>query len=295
MSAVRVAACQYPIERPRTWEDYAGKLAYLAREAEGSELLVFPEYGSMELVSVLPEQAQGSLASQLDAMQELLPAFLDLHAKLAREHKAYVLASSFPARAPDGAYRNQAWLFGPDGSRDVQEKLQMTRFEAEIWGISPGKEIRVFDTAFGRLGVAICYDSEFPRLVRAQVEAGADIILVPSCTDGPAGWNRVRLSAQARALENQCFAVQSPTVGEAPWNHAVDANYGAAAAFGPCDRGFPPDGVLAQGQVNEAGWVFAQLDLDALQKLRADPQVFNKADWVKTEPFLAAPVRAGKV
>ncbi|MFN0042039.1 MAG: carbon-nitrogen hydrolase family protein [Alphaproteobacteria bacterium] len=295
MSSLRVAACQYPIEEVGSWENYLGKLDYLAGEAEGANLLVFPEYGSMELVSLVSAQARGNLASELEALQEWLPRFLDAHEKMARVRKSYVLAASFPARVADGSYRNQAWLFGPNGTREVQEKLQMTRFEAEIWGVSPGEELRVFDTDFGRIGVAICYDAEFPRLVRAQVEAGADIILVPSCTDGPAGWNRVRLSAQARALENQCFAVQSPTIGDAPWNFAVDRNHGAAAAFGPCDRGFPSDGVIAQGQVNEPGWVFAELDLEALKALRADPQVFNSADWAKAENFLAAPPRLGKV
>lgn len=295
---VRVAAAQYPIEFLGGWQAYQAKLSGYVSDAarEGAQIAMFPEYGSMELVSLLPEEVRPDLAKQLDKLQGLLVDYLDLHAELAAKHKLYVLASSFPVRQRDGSYRNQAWLVGPAGRREMQEKLQMTRFEDEIWGISPGTELRVFDTAHGRLGVAICYDSEFPRLVRGQIEAGAEIMLVPSCTDALPGYNRVRVAARARAMENQCFAVQSPTVGTAPWSAAVDENTGAAGAFGPIDRGFPPDGVIATGEMNRPGWVFADLDLDAARRLRRETaQVFNARDWAKEEPILRAPVRPGKV
>jgi hypothetical protein len=63
------------------------------------------------------------------------------------------------------------------------------------------------------------------------------------------GYWRVRIGAQARALEGQCYAVQSPTVGKATWSPAVDINR-AAAVYGPPDRGMPVDGVLAIGSEN---------------------------------------------
>ena len=66
--------------------------------------------------------------------------------------------------------------------------------------------------------------------MRAQVEAGAWLILVPSCTDTVAGYERVRLAAAARAMENQCFVAMAPTVGAAPWSGALDVNRGAGAA-----------------------------------------------------------------
>ncbi|MCX7356438.1 MAG: carbon-nitrogen hydrolase family protein [Alphaproteobacteria bacterium] len=297
-NAVRVAAAQYPIEFLGGWQDYQAKLSGYVGEAAkgGAQIAMFPEYGSMELVSLLPEEVRPDLAKQLDKLQGLFADYLDLHADLAAKHGMYLLASSFPVRRDDGTYRNQAWLIGPGGKREMQEKLQMTRFEDEIWGIAPGTELRVFDTAHGRLGIAICYDSEFPRLVRGQIEAGAEIMLVPSCTDALPGYNRVRVAARARAMENQCFAVQSPTVGTAPWSAAVDENCGAAGAFGPIDRGFPSDGVLATGELNQPGWVYADLDLEAARTLRRETaQVFNSRDWAKEEPILRAPVRVGKV
>ena len=101
----------------------------------------------------------------------------------------------------------------------------------------------MFDTALGRIGVLICYDSEFPLLARAQIEAGAQLLLVPSCTDSLHGYWRVRLAAQARALEGQCYAIQAPLVGNAEWSPAIDINRGAAGIFGPPDGAFPDDGI----------------------------------------------------
>ena len=155
----------------------------------------------------------------------------------------------------------------------------MTRFEAEAWGVSAGAGPQVFETPWGRLGISICYDAEFPKHVRAQVEAGAWLVLVPSCTDSLHGWNRVRLGAQARALENQCFVAVAPTVGEAPWSAALDRNRGFAAVFGPVDRGFPEDGVIARGALDAPGWVFATLDPARIETVRREGQVLNHRDW----------------
>ena len=179
----------------------------------------------------------------------------------------------------DGSYRNRCWLVEPDGRVRHQDKLQMTRFENETWHITRGEELRVFDTALGRLGICVCYDIEFPLFARRLAEAGVGIVLVPSCTDTTAGWHRVRIGARARALENQFFVVQSPTVGSAPWSAAVDENTGAAAVFTPVDRGFPADGVLAEGALDAPQWVYADLDTAASASVRREGQVFNFRDW----------------
>lgn len=279
--SVRVGACAYPIERLDAMATFAIKQAALVQTAVqvGARLLVFPEYASMELSSVLPSEEQGELQRELHGMQRLLPEFLAIYTELAREHGVYILGPSFPERCPSGAFRNRIRLHAPSGAVGVTEKLQMTRFEREEWGIEAGTEQRVFDTELGVLGVAICYDVEFPLLVRRQVEAGAEIILVPSCTDTLAGYHRVALSCRARALENQCFVVQAPTVGGAAWSIAVDQNWGAAALYGPVDRGFASDGVVAQGALDTPGWVVGELDLRALSRVRAEGQVTNHRDW----------------
>ena len=282
MSAVfRIAAAQYPIDAPHDWAEYEAKITRWIGDAaaQRARLLVFPEYFSMELAALFAPEVRGSLSAQIDAMQSLLPQFLDLFNAQARKHGVIVCAGSFPVRIEDGSYRNRAYLFHADGRIDWQEKLQMTRFENETWGIACGNEARVFDSAFGKLGIAVCYDAEFPLIARRMAERGADVILVPSCTDTLAGYWRVRIGCQARALENQCYVVQASTVGEAPWSPAVDVNIGAAAIYTPVDRGFPDDGVLAIGTLNAPQWVFADIDPANIARVRREGQVFNFRDW----------------
>jgi predicted amidohydrolase len=280
LGRVRVASAQYPVQFVERFDDFAAKVGdWVARAAtDGAGLLLFPEYFSIEITASFGAEVYGSLPRQLAALQDTLPAFLDLFAGLARRHGVHVCAGSYPV-AVDGGYHNRAYFFWPDGRHAFQEKLQMTRFENERWGVSSGRGLAVFATDFGGVAVNVCYDSEFPLLARRQVEQGADLILVPSCTDSLAGFNRVRIGSQARALENQCYVVQSPTVGECPWSEAIDANVGYAAVYTPVDYGFPSDGVLAAGALNAADWVLADLDLAECARVRAEGQVFNHRDW----------------
>lgn len=276
----RLATAQYDIAFHSDWGAYATKIeSWFARAAaQGAQLLVFPEYFSLELASLFGADVYGSLSRQLDSLQELLPAFIVLFAELSIRHAMTVVAGTFPVRA-GRVFHNRSFLFRPDGTHDFQDKLVMTRFERERWFIDGGDEIRVFSTAFGIIGINICYDSEFPSIARRQVEAGADLIVVPSCTDTRAGYHRVRIGAQARALENQCYVVHASTVGDAGWSEAVDINVGAAAVYTPVDYGYPDDGVLICGTLNEPGWVVADIDLASIARVRDTGQVFNYRDW----------------
>ena len=277
----RVAAAQYPIDRLDGWPAYEAKLAGWVEAAavEGARLLVFPEYGAIELASLFPDPVPGDLRRQLAAVASLEERVVELHVRLARRHGVHILGASLPAEAARGRYYNRARLYGPEGGHGYQDKLVMTRFEREAWGVSGASELRLFETSLGRLGVCICYDVEFPLLARAQVEAGAELILAPSCTETLRGYWRVRVGSQARALENQCLVVQSPTVGDAPWSPAVDANRGAAGIYGPPDLGFPDDGVLAMGRLDAPTWLHAEIDLDRIAEVRAQGMVANHRDW----------------
>jgi predicted amidohydrolase len=288
VSTWRVAAAQYPIEPLADWDSYAAKLARWVDEAAagGAVLAVFPEYAAMELASLDPA-TMGDLHGSIETVSALLPRIDALHADLSRRHGIWLLAGSAPRKLSDGRFVNTARLFSPDGRAGYQDKLLMTRFEREEWGIVGGQGINVFITPLGRLAVLICYDSEFPLLARAAVEAGAEVLLVPSCTETMHGYWRVRLGSQARALEGQCYAVHSPTVGDVDWSPAMDHNRGAAGIYGPPDQhrtqGFamPEDGVLAIGQESAAQWVYADLDLVRIATLRADGGVLNLRDWAE--------------
>ena len=292
--ALRIAAAQFPVLEPHYWAEVEHTLEHWFAQAteQGAQLLVFPEYAAMSLAALCPPAVKGHLQQELHAIQQFHADWLSLHARLAHQHQVHALAGSFPVQIGDGAsaaYRNRAHLFAPNGKSGWQDKWTMTRFETERWGISAGDTLKVFDTALGRIAVNICYDVEFPLLARMQVEAGAEIILAPSCTDTAAGYWRVRVGAQARALENQCVVVQAPLVGEAAWSACVDTNVGAAGIYTPPDRGLPDDGVLARGRWNAPHWLFAEIDPAKLAAVRADGQVFNHRDWVRQPGLGAAP------
>ncbi len=277
---IRIAAAQYPLSELATLGDYRDKLAdWVGRAAtDGADMIVFPEYGAMEYAAAAG--AAPDLAASLEAVSAALPEMDATHADLARRLGVHILAASGPCRRPDGRYVNRARLFTPEGLVGIQDKMIMTPFEV-TWGIAPGETLRVFVTRLGRIGIAICYDSEFPLLVRAQAEAAADLILIPSCTEFVSGYHRVRTAALARALENGCITVQSPTVGEARWSPAVDVNTGAAGIFGPSEKGLSDTGVIAQGQLNAVAFVTATVDLGGLAEVRARGEMRNSLDWAR--------------
>lgn len=286
-----VAAAQFPVFSPNSWAEVEAMIADWVEPMAslGAKLLVFPEYGAMSIAH-LDAATRSDLHRQIAAMQAHRDAWLVLHQRLAKAHRLYILAGSYPWTLADGRTVNRAWFCAPDGRADYQDKAVMTRFEREQWRIGGEPPLKVFATSLGKIAINICYDAEFPLQARAQCEAGAEIILVPSCTDTAAGYHRVKVGAQARALENQCYVIQSPIVGEAAWSPAVDINVGAAGVYGPPDRGFPDDGVIALGPMNETCWLTATIDPDAVAKVRSEGAVFPFRHWPESAPARIVPV-----
>lgn len=278
---IRVAASQHAILPASSWQDFSAlveKQVQAAADA-GAQLLVFAEYGSMGLVALLDESVRSKLAGQLAGVQQFAQDFALLYQALAQRFSVWIVAPSFPFAIAEMHYVNRAWIAGPQGQLFFQDKIHMTRFEKELFHISAASDLQVIDAGNFSFAVAICYDAEFPEQVRALTEAGAQIIAVPSCTDSLHGFHRVLHCARARAVENQCFVVQAPLRGEAPWCEAIDFNVGVAGIFAPVDRGFPADGVLlADGHCADRDWYIAACDISLMQDVRKHGQVLNWRD-----------------
>ncbi|GAW34633.1 C-N hydrolase family amidase [Roseovarius sp. A-2] len=280
---MKIATAAYPLDALTRWADYAAKITDWVADAadQGADLAVFPEYGAMELAMLDGPEAAGDLERSLHAVSNRIADVDDLHSTLAARHGLHIVAASAPVFDPDLGPRpvNRARLFTPSGSCGVQDKQIMTRFEREEWNVVPGGPLRLFDTGLGKIGILICYDSEFPLLGRALQDA--DMLVVPSCTEALTGYWRVRIGAMARALEMQCVTVMSSTVGDAGWSPAVDENTGMGGVFGPPDRGFPPTGVIAEGRLNHPGWTLAEVDLGRVAHVRDDGVVLNRRHWAE--------------
>lgn len=277
---IKIAAAQYPLDELKSFKDYEAKITRWVEEAvgQGAGLLVFPEYGAMELASI--SGVAGDVKASFDAVSALVPEVDRVHAGLAAKHGITIVSGSGPQRRPNCTL-NVAHIFGPTGIKGTYDKIMPTPWEREPWHISAGSRLRVFDTGVARIGLLICYDIEFPLLSRALAEAGAEIILAPSNTETEWGYWRVRTGAVARALENQVYTVHSPVVGASAWSAACPANCGMAGIFAPSDTGFPPGGVLALGEMNRPQWVYAEVDLDLIAKVRKSGGVQTYNHWME--------------
>ena len=277
---MKVAVAKYRIQAPADFAAFAERQARVLGDAaaQGARVAVLPEYLSLELAATFDAATQADLHASLAAIQRYREDWLALYAGLAKEMDLHVVAGTFLLAQGAGRYRNRCDVFAPDGAHLWQDKLQLTGFEKGLGVIEGGDALKVFDIEGVRTGVAVCYDIEFPLPVRAQAEAGARLLLVPSCTDTEAGATRVRVGCLARALENRVFVAQSVTAGEAAWSPALDVNTGEAAIFAPMDRGLPADGVVVQ-TAGETTWAIADIDIDALERSRDAAQVANDRDW----------------
>jgi predicted amidohydrolase len=302
---VRVASAQYAIELFTEWKALESHLStWIGKAAEnGAQLLVFPEYASMEMVGLTERRRAGerrsperhllgplpvnplerrraeSLLWATSIIQPLIPRYLALFSSFAVRHNVYILAGSVPMDHADGSRTNRAFLFTPDGSMGWQDKIVLTRWEREMWHMTAGGEVRVFDTPFGPIGINICYDVEFPLVARRQAEAGARIILSQCCCDSLRGYYRVRVGARARALENQAYVVQSAAMGDSSWLAEFGRIVGFAGMFGPPDLGPHESGIIAQSKNTEPEWVYATLDLKAVDRIRGDATIANQLEW----------------
>lgn len=292
MKPLTLASLAWPVEPLDSVAAYATKLDLWCERARagGADLLLTAEYACVELGAALAGGTTADEAAELRAMVAASGEILDAMRAAARRHRLWLAPGTLPMES-GGRILNRAPLLAADGGLAFQDKHQMTRFEAERWGVTAGAPPGIFPTPWGLVGLSICYDAEFPKLVRAQVEAGAWLILVPSCTDTAHGYHRVRIGARARAMENQCFVAMAPTVGGFPASAALDENHGAAGIYGPVDRGFDAQGIVAEGEYDAPGLVFAHLDPARLVAVREDGAVRNHRDWPRAPIPTPLPAR----
>lgn len=246
-------------------------------------LVVFPEYFTVQLLTL--NNIKRPIDEQIRSLAAQVPRFIELMSNLARKNRIYIVAGTIPVMERNTVY-NDSFFFSPSGNFGVQGKLHMTRFESEEWRVSARSQIKVFEIEFGRVGIAICYDVEFPEIVRVMANEGANILVVPSCTDDRQGFLRVRYCAQARAIENQMYVIQSCTVGSLPMVPAVHLNYGQASILTPSDFPFSRDGILAEGNPNIEMMVIGELNLKTIQESRSFGTVLPLLDSRRTAEII---------
>ena len=286
MNRARIATLQYFVRPIRDFSEFREQVAGLVRTAADydCDLLVFPEYFTIQLLTL--GDIHRPMREQIRTLAGRVPDYLEVFETLSRECGIHIVAGTISTpdpEQPDRVY-NDSYFFAPDGSHATQGKINMTRFEKEVWDVSPRDTLRLFESPFGRIAIAICYDVEFPEVCRAAAQAGAVILVVPSYTDDRQGFIRVRYCAQARAIENQMFVVNAATVGSLPMVPGVSLNYGQASILTPSDFPFARDGVLAEGIPNQETMVIGEVALDVLRQNRAQGTVRPLRDSKSMKP-----------
>ncbi|WP_299260188.1 bifunctional GNAT family N-acetyltransferase/carbon-nitrogen hydrolase family protein [uncultured Aquimarina sp.] len=239
-----------------------------------SDFALFPEFFNAPLM------AENNHLSESEAIRELAKHTQDIVNKFSEFSISYninIITGSMPEIRDDRLY-NVGYLCKRDGTIERYEKLHVTPDEAKVWGMQGGNELKAFDTDCGKIGILICYDSEFPELSRLLADEGMDILFIPFLTDTQNGYSRVRNCAQARAIENECYVAIAGSVGNLPNVHNMDIQFAQSMVFTPCDFSFPSNGIKAEATPNTEMILIADVDIDLLRELNQFGAVRNLKD-----------------
>ena len=202
---MRLACCQFGI----TWEDKP------ANYRRADELIAQAGLASGTFV-LLPEMFATGFTMNASAMAE--PAdgpTAQFLADLARRHQVSVMGG-LVIGDESGKLRNEALVFGPDGSQVARyAKMHLFSYAREPRYYVPGDRPVMCTVGDALVGPAICYDLRFPELFRLLVSQGAEVLALVACW--PAARHEHWLALlKARAIENQCYVAAVNRVGSDP-------------------------------------------------------------------------------
>lgn len=273
---VRLGLIQWQMRPYKGLEDVLNQAEYFIDAVSGyrSDFALFPEFFNAPLMaghnSLTESEAIRKLAAHTSKIVERF-------SKLAISYNINIISGSMP-EIVNGRLYNVGYLCKRDGNIERYEKIHVTPDEAKVWGMQQGNTLKTFDTDCGKIGILICYDSEFPELSRLLADEGMDILFIPFLTDTQNGYSRVRHCAQARAIENECYVAIAGSVGNLPNVHNMDIQFAQSMVFTPCDFSFPTNGIKAEATPNTEMILIADVDIDLLRELNQKGSVRNLKD-----------------
>ena len=273
---VRLGLVQWQMRPYEDFDQLIQHAEYFIDAVSGyrSDFALFPEFFNAPLM------AENNHLSEAEAIRELAKHTEKIVQKFSEFSISYninIITGSMPEIVDNNLY-NVGYLCRRDGTIERYEKLHVTPDETKVWGMQGGKALKAFDTDCGKIGVLICYDSEFPELSRLLADEGMDILFVPFLTDTQNGYSRVRNCAQARAIENECYVAIAGSVGNLPNVHNMDIQFAQSMVFTPCDFAFPTNGIKAEATPNTEMILIADVDIDLLRELNQFGSVRNLKD-----------------
>ncbi|HAT69234.1 MAG TPA: carbon-nitrogen hydrolase, partial [Flavobacteriaceae bacterium] len=202
-SVVRLGLIQWQMRPYNDLDELLHQVEYFVDSVAGyrSDFAVFPEFFNAPLMAKYNDLGEAEAIRELAKYTKEITNRLS---ELAISYNINIISGSMPEVKRNKLY-NVGYLCRRDGSVERYEKIHVTPDEAKVWGMQNGNKLKTFDTDCGKIGILICYDSEFPELSRLLSDEGMDILFVPFLTDTQNGYSRVRLCSQARAVENECY------------------------------------------------------------------------------------------
>ncbi|GHB67191.1 amidohydrolase [Psychrosphaera saromensis] len=192
-------------------------------------------------------------------------------ASLAKQYSIYLVAGTMPILDNEnrqlGKVKPVTLVYSPVGELiahyqkihlfdvDVEDGVGSYR-ESDSW--LPGEQIVCFDTEFGKIGLAICYDLRFPGLFQALRDEGVDVVVLPSAFTEKTGAAHWQVLLQARAIENQIYMVGCNQAG---------THKNGRQTFGH-SMIVDPWGTVLFNAGKKLGLFGAELDKDRLVKVR---------------------------
>jgi deaminated glutathione amidase len=237
----------------------AERLVRRARAA-GAALVLLPE----AFAFLGPESGQHDVAEPLPAGGPLLARC----SGWARELGCELLLGGFWERALDGRVHNTSVHLGSDGTvKALYRKIHLFDVDLadgtslkESAKVAPGEQVVVTDTAFGKLGLSICYDVRFPELYRKLVDGGAIALSVPAAFTLHTGKDHWHVLLQARAIESQSYVLAAAQAGR---------HYGQRVSYGHALIADPWGCVIAQCGGEGEGVAAAAIDTSLVERIRA--------------------------
>jgi omega-amidase len=259
-----LALCQFSSSADSD-ESFEKAARFVGRAARaGAQLVAMPEmwncpYGNEYFPQYAEEEGGRSFAFM---------------STLAKEHAIYLVGGSVPESAA-GKYYNTSFIYGPDGGL-IGKHRKVHLFDIAIEGgpsfresetLSPGEDLTVFDTEFGKVGAAICFDLRFAEMFAAMAADGCHLIVLPAAFTLATGAAHWELLVRSRALDNQCYiAACAPARSDAlkfkSWAHSLVAD---------------PWGDLRAAAATEETVIFAEIDRDYMDKVRRELPVFRRS------------------
>jgi N-carbamoylputrescine amidase len=251
---MRVACAQYAVREGDLDHNLERSLHFIRQAtAEGADLVILPELANSGCDLKSPEQV-------LDLAEEV-PGGPSVRAwKEEAEGSGVCVVGGLLEREGDVLY-NSAALLGPSV---VGHYRKAHLWDKEKLLYEPGRELPVFDTPLGRIGLLVCYDVWFPEAARTLASKGAQILCVPS--NAPDDWvPESQRRGDLTMLNVHCIAsANANRVFVAAANRVGDGYLGRSCVVDVTG------GVLALAGLVEEGLISAEVDL---QRARAGKQL----------------------